>query len=130
MPTRRSATGALGEALAAAHLLAQGYTVLARNWRPETGRGELDIVARRENTIVIVEVRTRHGEAFGAPEESITPAKRAKLIQTGERYLQHHALDDADWRIDVIAVDLDAHNGVRRLTHHEHAVILTAFPGG
>jgi putative endonuclease len=130
MPTRRSATGQLGEDLAAAHLIAAGYTVLVRNWRPAEGRGELDIVADHAGVLVIVEVRTRHGESFGAPEETITAQKRAKLIQTGQCYLREHAQEEANWRIDVIAIDLDNRNAVRRLTHLEHAVTLTQFPGG
>ena len=130
-PTR-SDTGAWGEALAARHLEQSGYVIAARNWRPDgdgAGRrlhGEIDIIARRGDTLVFVEVRTRHGQAFGSPEESLTRRKQAKLIETAQAYLNATlsgaARDNCAWRIDFIAVDLDARNAVQRLSHIEHAV--------
>lgn len=116
----RSEVGAHGETLAVRHLTGRGYAVRDRNWRH--GRGELDIVAERDGTIVFVEVRARRGDGFGAPEETLTPSKRAKLVETAEAYLAEHGLDDADWRVDVIAIDLDARLRVTRLEHFENAV--------
>jgi putative endonuclease len=130
MPSRRE-TGEWGEALAAKHLIAHGYTVLARNWRH--GRGEIDIVARQGDVFVFVEVRTRHGDARGMPEETLTPRKRAVLIATATAYMDIEATvigaAGNEWRIDVIAVELDARNAVRRLTHIEHALEERHFPG-
>lgn len=119
MTTRRE-VGAWGEAIAARHLAGHGYTVRDRNWR--FGHGELDIVAERAGVVVFVEVRTRHGDAFGAPEETLTPGKQAKLIETAQAYLDAHDLGDAQWQIDVIAIELDGRNAVTRLDHIEAAV--------
>lgn len=116
----RSEVGAWGEAIAARHLEDKGYAVRDRNWRHD--HGELDIVAERNSEIVFVEVCTRRSTAFGAPEEMITPRKRAKLIATAAAYLDAHALLDAQWQIDVIVIDLGPRNAVARLDHIEYAI--------
>jgi putative endonuclease len=114
--------GKRGEDLAAQHLIELGYAVAARNWRPASGYGEIDIVATQGDAIVFVEVRTRHGGVFGQPEETINSKKRAKLIETAQRYLEQHELHDSAWRIDVIAIDLGPDDQARRLTHIEAAI--------
>lgn len=116
--------GRRGEDLAAQHLRANGYAIIARNWRPASGYGEIDIVATWGDGTVFVEVRTRHGGEFGQPEETIDRRKRAKLIETAQRYLEEHDLHDAAWRIDVIAIDLNNDDDARRLTHIEAAISL------
>lgn len=119
----RSQVGAWGEAIAAKYLTDHGFALLDRNWRH--GHGELDLIAERGGDIVFVEVRTRRTHAFGAPEETLTPRKRAKLIATAQAYLETHALEDAQWQIDVIVIDLDARNVVTRLDHIECAIEMT-----
>ena len=95
--------GQRGEDIAAAHLREeQGYQILARNWRCPAG--ELDIVAREGETLAFVEVRARRGDRYGTPEESITPAKQAKLVELAQTYLQENDLSDENWRIDVVAL--------------------------
>lgn len=116
----RRGLGAMGEELAARRLSAAGYEIVARNWR--CGAGELDLVARQGECLVVVEVRTRRGEAMGPPEESITPAKQARLARLAEAYVQ--AVDwPGDWRIDVVAVELDGAGRLLRVDHYENAVI-------
>ena len=117
---RRSATGALGEKIAADYLSGRGYTIRARNWRH--GHGELDIVAERAGEIVFVEVRARRSDAFGTPQESVLARKQAKLIETAQAYLETHDLTDAQWQIDVIAIELDQSDALQRLDHIECAI--------
>lgn len=117
---KRRDIGAWGEAIAARHLTERGYVLRERNWRH--GHGELDIVAERGDTIVFVEVRTRRSDAYGRPQETISPRKRAKLITTAQAYLDAHDLQDAQWQIDVIAIELDARNTASRLEHIECAI--------
>jgi putative endonuclease len=117
---KRSEVGAWGEAIAAKRLAEQGYTMLARNWR--SGHGELDIIAEHAGVITFIEVRTRRSDAYGAPEETITSRKRAKLIETAQAYLEAHALTDVQWQIDVIAIDLDHSNALLRYDHIECAI--------
>ena len=118
--TSRQVTGRRGEDYAAQQLAARGCTVLARNWR--CAEGEIDIVAADGDTLIFVEVRTRHGDRFGTPEESITPRKRAHLIAAAEAYLDEHGAIDRDWRIDLAAIELDARGDIARFELIENAV--------
>jgi putative endonuclease len=120
MPSQRKKTGAYGEQVAERYLIEQGYEILAKNWRcPE---GELDLVVRQGQDLVFVEVRTRRGTRLGTPEESITPAKQAKLIELAYAFLAAYEQSDYRWRIDVIAIVLDERGGVVRFNHLEAAV--------
>src|SRR5512134_2500280 len=94
----RQRLGRWGENLAAVHLQAGGLTIVERNWR--CAGGEIDLVVRDGETVVFVEVKTRRGRDFGAPEEALTPHKAQKLMQLGEQYMADRDLDDVDWRID------------------------------
>ena len=109
-----------GEEIAIAYLQRQGYRVMARNWRCTAG--ELDIVAREGETLAFVEVRTRRGNRFGTPEESITPTKQAKLVELAQTYLQENGLTDQNWRIDVVAILMDRGSEVKRVNLIRNAV--------
>ena len=120
MKGARKRLGDAGEGIAARELVRRGYIVRERNWRcPE---GELDMVAEQGQMLVFVEVRTRRGDRFGTPEESITPAKRAHLIAAAQAYLQTHSLLDRDWRIDVVAVEMSAQGQLLRTDVIENAI--------
>jgi putative endonuclease len=116
----RKRLGDAGEEIAACELSRRGYQVCDRNWR--CAEGELDIIARQGQTLVFVEVRTRRGDRFGSPEDSITPAKRAHLIAAAQAYVQAHSLEDCDWRIDVVAVEMTARGQLVRVDVIEDAV--------
>jgi putative endonuclease len=120
MKGARKRLGNAGEDIAARELIRRGYTVRDRNWRcPE---GELDIVAEQGDALVFVEVRTRRGDRFGTPEDSITPTKRAHLIASAQAYLEAHSLQDCDWRIDVVAVEMTAQGQLVRVDVIENAI--------
>ena len=102
-PGRRG-LGAFGERVAAAHLEAKGYRIRARNFRCR--EGEIDIVAEDGDCLVFVEVRTRRGDAFGSPAESVTAAKERRLLTVAKAYLQQHNDVPPNQRIDVVAVEL------------------------
>lgn len=117
---KRRDTGIRGEKLAADFLKKHGYLILETNYRrPE---GEIDIVARQEDCLVFVEVRTKGSRQFGTPEESITPAKIAKLRTVAGYYRQTRDDLPEDWRIDVVAVELDGAGEPRRIELIENAV--------
>ena len=120
MSDRRRALGQRGEDLAVQYLTTLGYFVRERNWR--CAAGELDIVAERDSTLIFVEVRTRRGDRLGTPEESITPAKRAKLIAAAQTYLSERTETDRDWRIDVVAIEIGARGEVARFEVIENAI--------
>lgn len=98
----RKPFGQRGEQLAAEHLQRQGYTIIGTNWHCK--HGEIDIIAHLESTFVFVEVRSRHAETTEPSFESITPHKHKKMVAAANAYLTAHHLENANWRIDVIAV--------------------------
>ncbi len=98
----------------------RGYRIIETNFRCR--EGEIDIVAEKMGQLVFVEVRTKRSKEFGTPEESITPAKREKLIQVATTYLQtYHALSQP-WRIDVVAVELGPDGLPSRVELIENAI--------
>lgn len=115
----RRGLGRHGEELAARHLAAKEYDIIARNWRCEVG--EIDLVARDGGSLAFVEVRTRRGRALGSPEESITAAKQARLVALAEAYVQAEGWTGG-WRIDVVAIEMDRRGRLLRLDHYENAV--------
>ena len=115
---KRRQTGRQGEDIAAAYLVNRGYTILQRNWSCPTG--ELDLITQTGHTLVFVEVRARRGNRFGTAEESVTPAKQARLIELAQAYLQETGREPSSWRIDVVAVQLE--QGIPQVRHIENAV--------
>lgn len=107
--------GRRGEALAARHLMARGWTILDRNYRD--GPREVDLVARRASVLAFVEVKTRSGTGFGHPLEAVTRRKRRELATAARRWLRdHRGAGGRRVRFDAVAVHLDRRGGV----HVEH----------
>ena len=101
MTDPRRAYGAAGEAQAAAWYVERGYAVVDRNWRCR--EGELDLVVRRGDVLVFVEVKARRTDRFGRPEEAVTPAKQRRLRTLATRYLEATGRRGA-LRFDVVAI--------------------------
>lgn len=101
----RRELGNAGEKVAQQFLKKRGYKVIETNYRCRAG--ELDIVAEKKGYTVFVEVRTRGSQEFGGPEESLTSAKKERLVRLALGYLQEHPGAKPDWRIDVVAIDMD-----------------------
>ena len=120
MTSPRQGLGRRGEELALNRLKSLGYAILAKNHR--TPHGEIDLVAKHEGTLVFVEVRTKRGGSFGSPEESITPSKRAHLIASAQEYVSANEVSECDWRIDLVAVELDSSGRLQRIEVIENAV--------
>ena len=112
----RTALGRFGEDVAVRHLVALGMTVLERNWRCELG--EIDIVARCGDVLVVVEVKTRATDAFGSPAEAVTARKAFRLRRLAARWLAEHPVSPAEVRIDVIGVVLPR-RGAPQVDHLE-----------
>lgn len=116
----RKATGYAGERLAAGFLRGRGYSVLETNYR--TRGGEIDIVAMDGKCLVFVEVRTRKSLSFGTPEESISAVKMNRIRMTARQYLQEREGLPEDWRIDVVAIELDKSGKPERIELFQNAV--------
>ncbi len=113
-------TGENGEKIAEDFLTAKGYRVVERNYRK--GRGEIDLIAWwGDRLLVFVEVKTRHHELFGGPEEAVTVKKQQLLARTAGAYMEAIGYDWAI-RFDVVAVLLEK-DAVREIRHHEDAFI-------
>jgi putative endonuclease len=109
--------GKLGEDLACTELCRRGYSILARRYR--TKYGEIDIVARDGSTIVIVEVKTRDGNAFGDGVDAVTWLKQRQMFRMGTDYLLRRKLSDQPCRFDVVAVNIGG--GVPRVEVYRNA---------
>jgi putative endonuclease len=99
----RNKLGKWGEALAATYLQERGCALVASNWR--CSAGEVDLIVRDGDCLVFVEVRTRRGQKYGTPEESITPRKMAHMIAVAETYVYEQGWK-GNWRLDVVAIQV------------------------
>ena len=95
--------GNKGENLAAEFFLKKGWEIVARNYRFK--RSEIDLIIKKENWIIFVEVKTRSSAAYGEPEEFVTPHKGYNIFEAAEEYIY-----STDWhghiRFDIVSVKL------------------------
>jgi putative endonuclease len=101
MATEKRQHGDLGEEFAAGWLEHQGYQILARNYL--TRMGELDIVAKKDDVVSIVEVKSRAEDCLYAPREAVTAAKRKKICKAAVLYIMETG-EKARIRFDVFEV--------------------------
>lgn len=99
---RKRLLGQRGEAIAARHLTGLGMEVIDRNWRCDAG--EIDLVLRDGNVLVVCEVKTRTSLAYGAPLEAIDQRKLDRLRRLAARWLRVHDCHPDDVRIDMVGV--------------------------
>ena len=98
----RLARARWAEQLAAKWYREQGFEILAMNWTMRGG--ELDVVARKENLVVICEVKARATDAFGSPLDAITPLKQQRVRRAGFAFLRTSQITGVHVRFDVAAV--------------------------
>ncbi|MCX6720359.1 MAG: YraN family protein [Candidatus Staskawiczbacteria bacterium] len=122
--------GKIGEDLARKYLEKEGWKILEQNYK--TKYAEIDLVALRpaqgklgrvfgKETLVFVEVRTKVGEQWGTPEDTINRAKLWKVLQNAKSYAGFKKWEGPQ-RIDAICIVLEPDFSVSRLTHHENIV--------
>ena len=98
--------GRLGEDMAHRYLRGRGCTVVARNYRPPSGHGEIDLVAWHTGQLVFVEVKTRATVEFGAPERAVDSEKQLHLIHAARDYARRANVEWQRVRFDVVAITL------------------------
>ena len=103
--------GTKGEVLAQNHLKKQKYRVLELNYSCKLG--EIDIIAKDNDTIVFVEVKTRNSCKFGRPCEAVTPYKQNKIRTVAKYYLMPNHASDENCRFDVVEVLDDKINHIK-----------------
>ena len=116
----RQEVGKLGEKVAQKFLKKRGYRIRETGFRCR--HGEIDIIAQKKDYLVFVEVRTKSNLDFGTPEESITQAKKEKIIASALTYATTHQDIPSLWRIDVVGVELDERGKAKRMELIENAI--------
>jgi putative endonuclease len=109
-------TGDLGEELAAQYLSKNGYEIVATNWRYK--KAEIDIIAEKDNLIVIVEVKTRSTNQFGDPEVFVTMSKQRLIVKAAHAYIVENDIEK-EARFDIISVLLKG--SAHEINHIEEA---------
>ena len=104
--------GKKGELFAVQYLQKKGYRILERNWRYL--KAEIDIIALFENTVVIVEVKTRSSIYFGLPQEFIKPSKIKLLLAAANEYVISKNLH-CEVRFDIVGIVLQ--KGTAKIEH-------------
>ena len=94
--------GRLGERIACKHLNRLGYKIICRNY--VTSLGEIDIIAKDKDTLVLVEVKTRSSNAFGLPSESVDYRKRRKLLMLAKICMGRFGSNAEHIRFDVVSI--------------------------
>ena len=113
-------TGKLGEDMASAFLIKKGYAIVERNYHSRWG--EIDIIAEQAPYIVFAEVKTRRKNGRCSPEETVTIAKKQKIIRTALWYLSEHLeYEDFQVRFDVISLRTGKNDQVESIQHFPDA---------
>ena len=106
-----------GEERACKYLLSKGYDILDRNWR--TQRGEIDIIAYKNHTIVFVEVKTLPNGTLDMIQKELNRQKQQRILKTSKCYLlNHRQYSNSYVRFDVIVIDMP---GLEAVYHIENA---------
>lgn len=97
--------GKFGETVAASYLEKQGYEVIERNFRCRLG--EVDIICKKNNQIVFVEVKTRTSDQYGAPSEAVTKDKMNKIRKVAALYMMSEKITNYQVKFDVMEIVLN-----------------------
>lgn len=109
--------GRIGEELAKKYLQKKGYRIIEQNYR--TRYAEIDLVAKQKDVLVFVEVRTKVGERFGTPEDTLNWKKLRKVKRNAESYASRVKWKKL-YRIDAVCVVLREDYTVQRFEHYEN----------
>ena len=122
MITEKQNTGKLGEDIAVKYLENHGYKILKRNYRKPWG--EIDIVAQKSQELVFVEVKTQKQGFEWRPEENVTWHKKHQLSRIINTYIKEHKIsENQDWRIDVLAIELDFYSQNANIEHIQNIIL-------
>ncbi len=98
------ASGRKAEDLAHRYLRKQGFTIAARNYRPRSGAGEIDLIAWDGDTLVFIEVKSRATGDFGTPDQAVDREKQARLVRVAREYARRTGRELSKARFDIISV--------------------------
>lgn len=110
--------GKIGEQIAASYLKKKGFQITDRHITSHWG--EIDIVARRNNKICFIEVKTRLGETKGKPYEAVTFSKIKSLRRVIQYYILKNKLKNYKLSLDVISIILGSDCSLKKLDYYEN----------
>ena len=93
--------GKQGEQMAIQHLISKGYQILETNYRYQ--KTEVDIIAKHNETLAVIEVKTRSTKSFGNPEEFLKPKQIHRIVNAIDHYVQSNELN-VEVRFDIIGI--------------------------
>jgi putative endonuclease len=116
--TSKQNIGRVGEDIASTYLVSKEYNILTRNYRFK--RGEIDIIAQKEDKFIFVEVKTRSSNNYGHPEDFVDERKQKEIIKTAEAFLEEQ-LHEGEIRFDIISVEFQGNDKPPTIYHIEDA---------
>jgi len=109
--------GKLSESIAREYLEDKGYNIIKQNYK--TKYSEIDLIAEKDKELVFIEVRSKTGENFGTPEDTLNKRKLRKVRMNAMAYVNRKNWK-GPYRIDAICIVLNQDNSVKRLDHYEN----------
>jgi len=113
----RKILGNIGEDIASQYLKNKGYEIIEKNYK--IWGGEIDIIAKKNDSLVFCEVKTRTSESWEDIEDTITDQKIELMINAIEEWFARRNYNDAFWQIDFIGIILSSKNKVLKIEHLE-----------
>ncbi len=110
--------GKQGELIAQDFLRSKGYEILETNWR--FGKAEIDIIAKKEDLLVVIEVKTRSSEHYGKPEMFVNKKKMKLVLEAINQYVDQKNIED-EIRFDIISIIINQYR--KDIDHIEDAFI-------
>lgn len=112
--------GKLGEEIASKFLQDKGYVLLFRNYR--TRYDEIDIIGKRNGLLTFFEVKTKIGDKFGLPHESVNFLKLKHLKRAIQYFLLKNRVVDTKLSLDVVSIVLDTNEKIKSIKHFENII--------
>ena len=112
--------GKFGEDLACEYLKRKGYSIVDRNIK--NSYQEIDIIAKKEDSLVFFEVKTRTSDRMGSADEQINNKKLENLNNAILKYLDIHSLDKIEPSLDLIAIDINRETKIANIKHYKDIV--------
>lgn len=112
--------GSFGEKTAAKMLTDKGYKILMKNYKAVGC--EIDLIARKDGTLVFIEVKTRSSDNYGTPEEAINHSKAQNITKAALAYMHENKISDVPVRCDVVSIIIDNRDKSEKLDIIENAI--------
>ena len=108
--------GRCGENIARAFLKKKGYNIIEQNYR--TKYTEIDLIAKKNNILIFIEVRTKTNELYGTPEDTINYKKLKKLYSNANSYVGFKKWE-GEFRIDAVCIVMNEGGDIKKIEHYE-----------